>query len=33
LGGSAAIAYLLLLVVTFIGIAYVNLIRGRVAEG
>lgn len=33
LGGSAAIAYLLLLMVTFIGMAYVNLIRSRVAEG
>ena len=32
LGGSAAIAYILLLVVTFIGIFYVNLIRSRVAE-
>ena len=32
LGGSAAIAYILLLVVTFIGISYVNLIRSRVAE-
>ncbi len=32
LGGSAAIAYMLLFVVTFIGIAYVNLIRGRVTE-
>jgi multiple sugar transport system permease protein len=32
LGGSAAIAYTLLLVVTFIGMAYVNLIRSRVAE-
>jgi len=32
LGGSAAIAYLLLLVVTVIGISYVNLIRSRVAE-
>jgi multiple sugar transport system permease protein len=33
LGGSAAIAYMLLLVVTFIGMAYANLIRSRVAEG
>jgi len=32
LGGSAAIAYILLLVVTFMGISYVNLIRSRVAE-
>lgn len=32
LGGSAAIAYILLFVVTFIGISYVNLIRRRVAE-
>ncbi len=32
LGGSAAIAYMLLFLVTFIGIAYVNLIRRRVAE-
>lgn len=32
LGGSAAIAYMLLFVVTFIGMAYVNLIRRRVAE-
>ncbi len=32
LGGSAAIAYMLLFVVTFIGISYVNLIRGRVTE-
>ncbi len=32
LGGSAAIAYLLLFLVTFIGMAYVNLIRRRVAE-
>ncbi len=32
LGGSAAIAYVLLFLVTFIGIAYVNLIRSRVAE-
>ncbi len=32
LGGSAAIAYILLFVVTFIGIAYVNLIRSRVTE-
>jgi multiple sugar transport system permease protein len=32
LGGSAAIAYMLLFIVTFIGMAYVNLIRRRVAE-
>jgi multiple sugar transport system permease protein len=32
LGGSAAIAYMLLFLVTFIGISYVNLIRQRVAE-
>jgi multiple sugar transport system permease protein len=32
LGGSAAIAYMLLFLVTFIGLAYVNLIRSRVAE-
>jgi multiple sugar transport system permease protein len=32
LGGSAAIAYMLLFVVTFIGIAYVNLIRSRATE-
>lgn len=32
LGGSAAIAYILLLVVTFMGISYVNLIRRRAAE-
>jgi len=32
LGGSAAIAYMLLFVVTFIGISYVNLIRSRVTE-
>jgi multiple sugar transport system permease protein len=32
LGGSAAIAYMLLLVVTFIGMAYANLVRSRVAE-
>jgi len=33
LGGSAAIAYSLLFVVTFIGMAYVNLLRQRVTEG
>ncbi|MFQ5341071.1 MAG: carbohydrate ABC transporter permease [Anaerolineae bacterium] len=32
LGGSAAIAYILLFVVTFIGISYISLIRRRVAE-
>jgi multiple sugar transport system permease protein len=32
LGGSAAIAYMLLFLVTFIGLAYVNLVRSRVAE-
>jgi multiple sugar transport system permease protein len=32
LGGSAAIAYILLLVVTLIGMVYVNLLRSRVAE-
>jgi len=31
IGGSAAIAYMLLFVVTFIGITYVNLFRRRVA--
>ncbi len=31
LGGSAAIAYMLLFLVTVIGLAYVNLIRSRVA--
>ncbi len=33
IGGSAAVAYILLFVVTFIGIAYVNILRTRVAEG
>jgi len=33
LGTSAAIAYTLLVVVTFFGIAYVNLIRRRLVEG
>jgi multiple sugar transport system permease protein len=33
LGGSAAVAYMLLFLVTFIGISYVNLVRSRVAEG
>ena len=32
LGGSAAIAYMLLFLVTFIGMTYVNLVRRRVAE-
>jgi multiple sugar transport system permease protein len=32
LGGSAAVAYMLLFVVTFICISYVSLVRGRVAE-
>jgi len=32
LGGSAAIAYMLLFVVTFIGISYVNLLRSRAVE-
>ena len=32
LGGSAAIAYMLLLLVTFIGLSYVNLVRRRQAE-
>ncbi len=32
LGGSAAVAYTLLFIVTVVGIAYVNLVRGRVAE-
>jgi multiple sugar transport system permease protein len=32
LGGSAAVAYLLLLVVTFFSVAYVNLLRERVVE-
>lgn len=33
LGGSAAIAYMLLIVVTLIGLAYFNLIHQSVAEG
>jgi len=33
LGGSAAIAYMLLLVVTFIASSYVNLLRRRLVEG
>ncbi len=32
LGGSAAIAYTLLFIVTFIGIAYVSLLRSRATE-
>jgi multiple sugar transport system permease protein len=32
LGGSAAIAYTLLFVVTFVGMSYVNLVRSRVTE-
>jgi multiple sugar transport system permease protein len=32
LGGSAAIAYSLLFIVTFVGMSYVNLIRRRVTE-
>jgi multiple sugar transport system permease protein len=32
IGGSAAVAYLLLIVVTIIGVAYANLIRQRVAD-
>jgi len=32
IGGSAAVAYLLLIVVTVIGVAYANLIRQRVAD-
>jgi multiple sugar transport system permease protein len=31
IGGSAAVAYMLLLLVTFVGITYVNLFRRRVA--
>jgi multiple sugar transport system permease protein len=30
IGGSAAVAYMLLIVVTFVGISYVNLFRRRV---
>ena len=33
LGGSAAIAYMLLFLVTFLGMSYVSLFRRRVAEG
>jgi multiple sugar transport system permease protein len=32
LGGSAAVAYMLLFVVTFLGLSYVNLFRPRFAE-
>jgi multiple sugar transport system permease protein len=32
IGGSAAVAYMLLFVVTFVGMAYVNLFRRRVVE-
>ncbi|MFQ5420245.1 MAG: carbohydrate ABC transporter permease, partial [Anaerolineae bacterium] len=32
LGGSAAIAYMLLFMATFIGISYVNLLRSRAVE-
>ena len=32
LGGSAAVAYSLLFVVTVVGVAYVNLVRARVTE-
>ena len=31
IGGSAAVAYMLLIVVTFVGISYVNLFRPRAA--
>jgi multiple sugar transport system permease protein len=31
IGGSAAVAYMLLFVVTFVGMTYVNLFRRRVA--
>jgi multiple sugar transport system permease protein len=31
IGGSAAVAYMLLILVTFIGISYVQLFRRRVA--
>jgi multiple sugar transport system permease protein len=33
LGGSAAVAYMLLFVVTIIGIAYVNILRPNIVEG
>jgi hypothetical protein len=29
IGGSAAVAYMLLIVVTFVGVSYVNLFRRR----
>ena len=32
IGGSAAVAYMLLFVVTFIAISYANFIRQRLAE-
>jgi multiple sugar transport system permease protein len=32
IGGSAAVAYMLLFVVTFIGVSYANFVRRRVAE-
>jgi multiple sugar transport system permease protein len=32
IGGSAAVAYMLLIIVTFIGVAYANLIRQRLVE-
>ncbi|MBI3763980.1 MAG: sugar ABC transporter permease [Chloroflexi bacterium] len=32
IGGSAAVAYMLLFMVTFIGVSYANLIRQRLAE-
>jgi multiple sugar transport system permease protein len=31
IGGSAAVAYLLLFAVTFFGVAYANLVRARIA--
>jgi len=31
IGGSAAVAYMLLLLVTFVSVTYVNLFRRRVA--
>src|SRR5437870_13727031 len=31
IGGSAAVAYMLLLLVTFVGVTYVNLFRRRVS--
>ncbi len=33
IGGSAAVAYILLFVVTFFGIVYVNMLRRRLTEG